>query len=378
MKRLLLVPALVALAFLPLQPVAAAAPGSTLPAVDARAYLVVNAATGDVLASKNAGARLPIASLTKLMTVDVALQHLSLDRYVAVSAAAAETGEESAGLRTGERILVGDLVRAALIQSANDAADALADAASGGHRALFISWMNAEAKRLGLTHTHFARPDGLDAPDHYSSARDITTLAKWVMGLPEVRQTVRLRRSTISGGRVLTTWNDLLGTFPGVVGVKTGHTDDAGWCQVALLERDGIRVYATILGSPSRERRNSDLAGLLRFALTSYKLVQVVAAGDPLEDATTAYGGSVPVAATSSLTVPLRLDRVLSERLILPRTISLPVKRGQHLGEVRVYSNGKLVGKSGLVALRSAAKPGPLGKTGWYAGQALRDLVGWI
>lgn len=378
MKRLLLAPALLALAFLPLQSVAVAAAGSPAPKVDARAYLVMNAATGDVLVSKNANARLPIASLTKMMTVDVALQHLSLDRYVTVSAAAAETGEESAGLQAGERILVGDLVRAALIQSANDAADALADAAAGGNRALFVSWMNAEAKQLGLTQTHFVRPDGLDAPGHYSSARDITTLAKWVMGLPVVSQTVRLRRSTISGGRVLTTWNDLLGTFRGVVGVKTGHTDDAGWCQVALLERDGLRIYATILGSPSRARRNQDLAGLLRFALTRYKLVQVVVAGDPLENATTAYGGSVPVAATSSLTLPLRLDRPLSEKLVLPRTVSLPVERGQRLGEVRVFSNGKLLGTSGLVALRAAGKPGAFGKAGWYAGETLHNLVGWI
>ena len=167
MKRLLLAPVLLALAFLLLQPVAAADSRADAPRVDARAYLVVNAASGDVLVSKNANARLPIASLTKLMTVDVALQHLSVDRYVTVSAQAAETAEESAGLRAGERILVGDLVRAALIQSANDAADALADAASNGNRALFVRWMNAEARQIGLTRTHFARPDGLDAPQHY-------------------------------------------------------------------------------------------------------------------------------------------------------------------------------------------------------------------
>ena len=367
------------LALLLLQPGAAAGSLSRAPSVDARAYLVENAVTGDVLISKNANARLPIASLTKLMTVYVALQHLSADRYVTVSTLATQAGEESAGLRAGERILVGDLVRAALIQSANDAADALADAAAGGNRALFVSWMNAEARQIGLTRTHFARPDGLDAPRHYSSARDITRLAQWAMGLAEVREAVRLRRSTISGGRVLSTWNDLLGVFPGVVGVKTGHTDDAGWCQVALLVRGGIEIYATILGSPSRSQRNHDLAALLRFALTRYKLVEVVAAGSPLAKVASEYGGpSVPVAATSSLALPLRLDRPLVEKLVLPRTLSLPVKQGQHLGEVLIYSNGKLLGERNLMAMRSVGKPGLFDKAGWYGDRTVHNLFGWM
>jgi len=377
-RLLLLLPGLLALALSLLAPAAGAGSLPGAPKVDARAFLVTNAATGDVLVSKNANARLPIASLTKLMTVDVALQHLSIDRYVTVSRLATEAGEESAGLRAGEEILVGDLVRAALIQSANDAADALADAASGGNRALFISWMNEEAKQLGLTNTHFVRPDGLDAPHHYSSARDITRLAEWAMGLPEVRQAVRLRRSTISRGRVLATWNDLLGVFPGVVGVKTGHTDDAGWCQVTLLERDGLRIYATILGSPSRARRNHDLTALLHFALSRYGLVKVVTAGSPLANVSTAYGGpSLPVAAASSLDLPLRLDRPLTERLVLPRTVSLPVESGRRLGEVRVYSDGRLVGKSGLVATRSIGKPSLLGKAGWYSRRTVHDLFAW-
>lgn len=370
---------MLALAFTLMRPAPAAGSRSLAPRVDARAYLVMNAATGDVLVSKNVNARLPIASLTKLMTVDVALQHLSVDRYVTVSTRATEVGEESAGLRDGERIQVGDLVRAALIQSANDAADALADAASGGDRALFVSWMNKEAREIGLTRTHFVRPDGLDARGHYSSARDITRLAQWVMGLAEVRQAVRLRTSSISGGRSLTTWNDLLGVFPGVVGVKTGHTDDAGWCQVALLARGGLQIYATVLGSPSRSQRNHDLAALLRFALSRYKLVEVVSAQDPLSKVATEYGGpAVSVAASSSLALPVRVDRPLIEKLVLPRTLSLPVRQGQRVGEVRIYSNGRLLGKRKLIAMRSVGVPSLLGKAGWYGSQTVHNLYGWI
>jgi len=375
-RRLLLAPALIALALAVIQPAAGA--GMPAPKVNARAYLVMNAVTGDVLMRRNANARLPIASLTKLMTVDIALQHLSVDRYVTVSAQATRIGEESAGLRAGERILVGDLVRATLIQSANDAANALADAASGGNRPLFINWMNQEAQDLGLTQTHFARPDGLDAPRHYSSARDVTRLAEWALGMPEVREAVRLRRSTISRGRVLTSWNDLLGTFPGVVGVKTGHTDDAGWCQVAFYSRGGLRLYATILGSPSRARRNSDLTALLRYARTRYAPVEIVSAGQPLAKVATEYGSSsVAVAASSSLILPLRLDRPLVEKLVLPRTLSLPVKKGRQVGKLRIYANGKLLGERELFALRSVGRAGLSDKIGWYGGQTVHELFDW-
>jgi D-alanyl-D-alanine carboxypeptidase len=375
-KRLILASALLALALAIVQP--AAGSRSSAPEVNARAYLVMNATTGDVLVSKNANARLAIASLTKLMTVDVALQHLSLDRYVTVSAQATQAGEEGAGLIAGEQILVSDLVQAALIQSANEAADALADAASGGNRALFVSWMNREARNLRLTRTHFARPDGLDAAGNYSSARDVTRLAQWVMALDEVRQAVRLRSSTISRGRVLKTWNDLLGVFPGVVGVKTGHTDDAGWCQATLLERDGLSIYVTVLGAPSRAQRNDDLIELLRFALTRYKLVEVVSARGTMAEVATEYGGpKVPVAASIPLALPVRLDRSLTEEVVVPRTLRRPVKKGQRVGEVRVRSNGKLLGKRDLIAMRSVERPSLFGKADWYSGQALHKLFGW-
>jgi D-alanyl-D-alanine carboxypeptidase len=379
-KRALLVPAAaLTLALVTVGSAVAGRPPAGAPTIDAHAYLVVNAATGDVLLSKNADKRLAIASLTKLMTVDVALQRLDLNQYVTVSKSATKAGEESAHLRAGERIKVSDLVRAALIQSANDAADALAGAASGGDLKLFANWMNDEAQQIGLTHTHFVRPDGLDAPGHYSSARDITRLAQWVMGLPVVREDVRMRTSTISRGRRLTTWNDLLGAFRGVVGVKTGHTDEAGWCQVALLRRNGLQIYATILGSPSRSKRNHDLAALLRFALSRYQVVPVARVGDSLAKVETAYGReAVPVTVSRSLTVSVRADRPLVEKLILPRRLVLPVRRGQHVGEVRVYSGSKFLGERELVAMRSVGKPSLLGKVGWYGKQTIHNLYGWF
>jgi D-alanyl-D-alanine carboxypeptidase (penicillin-binding protein 5/6) len=157
---------------------------------DARAYYVVNAANGDVLVARNARARVAIASITKLMTVLVALQHLKPDDVVTVTQGAAQVGESRIPLYAGQRISVRDLLEGALVQSANNAADALAAAAAGGNIPRFVEWMNARARRIGLRDTHFVRPDGLDAPGHVSSARDVALLAQVAMHLPIVRRIV--------------------------------------------------------------------------------------------------------------------------------------------------------------------------------------------
>ena len=145
--------------------------------------------TGEVLLSHDARRRVPIASITKLMTVIVALQHLKLTDVVSVDPRAAAVGQESVYLRAGQEITVSDLVKGAMIQSANDAADALALATAPSYPA-FAELMNAKAKELGLTDSHFDRPDGLDADDQYSSARDVTHLALEAMKIPAVRTAV--------------------------------------------------------------------------------------------------------------------------------------------------------------------------------------------
>ena len=193
------------------------------PLVDAEAYVVQNASTGEVLAGLDERERLPIASITKLMTALVTLDHAELDEVVTVSKRAAAVGESSIDLAVGERLTVADLLRAALIQSANDAANALAAHVGGGSIPRFVELMNAKARSLGLTDTHFANPDGLDAAGHLSSARDVTKLARVAMQKPFIRETVRVVETSVAGRR-LVNWNDLLSTFPRLIGVKTGHT----------------------------------------------------------------------------------------------------------------------------------------------------------
>jgi serine-type D-Ala-D-Ala carboxypeptidase (penicillin-binding protein 5/6) len=233
------------------------------PQVTGRAFVVENGATGELLLAHDLHERVPIASITKLMTVLLTLEHARPGDVVTVSPLAAGVGESSAGLRPGERLTVLELLEAALIQSANDAADALALYVGHGSQQRFVGMMNAQARQLGLEDTHFVRPDGLDAPGHLSSARDVTLLARIVMHRPLVRRIVRMRAATISGGRALRTWNDLLSSYPGIFGVKTGHTSAAGWSEVAAARRRGVTIYATLLGSPDRATRNADLAELL-------------------------------------------------------------------------------------------------------------------
>ena len=366
--------ALVLAALLFAVPALAAAP----PRVAAHAYLVVNGATGEVLAGAHARESVPIASITKLMTVLVALQHAKPDEVVVVSGNAASVGESSIGLHRGERISVLDLVKAALIQSANDAAVALGEYVGGGSQSAFVALMNDQALALGLRDTHFANPDGLDAFGHYSSARDVTRLARIVMKNPLVRSIVR-ETDTTAAGRHLHTWNDLLSTFPGLFGVKTGHTAGAGWSEVAAARGPYGTVYATLLGGPSRATRNLDLTELLAWGLTRYRLLPIISGTRVYATAQAPYGRApLTLVASGRVVRILRVDRALVERVVAPAVVGLPVARGQRLGRVEVWDGKKLVARRPLVATRAIARPGSIARAEWYAGRAVHAFSGWF
>ena len=332
-----------------------------------------------MLLAHNPGRRVPIASLTKMMTVLLTLERSGLRDMVTISPDAAQVGESSIGLRTGERISVRDLVEAALIQSANDAAWALADHVGHGSETKFVALMNRRARQLGLRDTHFVRPDGLDAPGHVSSARDVTTLARVLMQKPVVRKIVAMRDATIEGDRRLHTWNDLLGVYPGVIGVKTGHTAAAGWSEVGAVRGPGVTVYATILGSPSRRVRNESLAELMTWGLARFRVVHAVTAGHVYASVRTSYDkGDVDLVAPRSVGRAVVTGRPLVERIVAPMGVDLPVRKDQQLGVVRVYERGRLVARSPLVAARSIDKPSAAGRTGWYLKRAAHNMWGWV
>ena len=219
----------------------------------ASAYLVK---VGErVLWSGRAGVRLPPASLTKIMTALLAIEHGGLQQVVTVSAHAAGARGTRLGLRRGERISVADLLSATVIRSANDACRALAEWHSGSESA-FVERMNERAENLGLADTHFANACGFDAPDHYSSAADIARLAELALAdahFAQLAKTVRTRAYT-AGGRsfLFENTNALLGRLPGTIGIKSGYTRKAGRCIAAAADREGVRVLLIMLDAKNR------------------------------------------------------------------------------------------------------------------------------
>jgi D-alanyl-D-alanine carboxypeptidase (penicillin-binding protein 5/6) len=346
------------------------------PPVHASAYIIEDARTGEVLGSSHAHAHLPIASLTKMMTVLLALEHHKLTDVVTVDRRASIVGESTINLRAGEQLTVRDLIKGALIQSANDAAAALALSMAPDFSS-FARLMNAKAAALGLHDTHFVRPDGLDVADHYSSAADMTKLARILMRTRFVRDTVDEQTATIAGGRTLYTWDDLLSIFPRTIGVKTGHTAQAGWCQVAAARGPGVTIYATLLGGPTRSVRNIDLESLLIWGLAQFRVVPVIQAGRTYATAAVPYGKQpLGLVAAKPLTAVARLGRPLTEKVVAASAVALPVEQGAVLGRVEVWEAGKLRGSSDLVASRTINKPGLASRLGWYAGRTLHHLGG--
>jgi len=374
MRRALL--AFLALVAASIAPVSASAvePAREAPTVPASAWYLVGD-DGAVLAQQSAHQQRAIASITKLMTAIVVLEHARLDDVVRVSPRAAVLGEATVELRSGEELTVDELLRGMLVPSANDAAEALALSVGQGSIDRFVELMNAKARELGLADTHFENPHGLDQAGHVSSARDATMLVRYALGVPFLREA--LGRSTVSlpGGRTFETTDDLLRSWPPLVGGKTGHTGAAGWSQAAAAERGGVTVFGTVLGSDSRSLRNEALQGLLAWGLRQYGRVQLIAPDRVYAEATTGYGRPpVGLVARDPTVRAVRVGASLVERVVARASVDLPVRRGQLLGEVQVWEGDRLVASSGLVASEAVSEPGLLGKARWYAEQTADNL----
>lgn len=348
------------------------------PPVNAPAYVVRGGPEAVVLAARAPDAPRAPASITKLMTVMVALEHARLGDVVTVSPQAASIGESSVALRPGERITVRDLAIAALVPSANDAATALAAHIGRGSIPRFVAMMNAEARVLGLTSTRFENPHGLDQPGHVSSARDVTTLLAAALRVPFIRTWSTRSTATIAGGRVLTSTDGLIGTLP-LVGAKTGHTDAAGWSQVAAIERGGVRITASLLGAPSEAERNTELGALLKWGLSQFQSVKAIDGARVYGLAATGYGRApVRLMAAREVIRDVRVDTRLVERVVLSSVLALPVNRGQAAGEVRVFAGGRLIARAPLITAESVSAPGTSGKVEWYARRTVHHLFGLV
>jgi serine-type D-Ala-D-Ala carboxypeptidase (penicillin-binding protein 5/6) len=237
-----------------------------VPPISAAAYVVVDGDTGEALASFNADQPRPVASLGKLMTARLVLDAGPLEDTATVPPLKIAGDESQAGLEPGDHMSRGELLQAMLVASANDAARTLAVDVAGNEHS-FVRMMNAEAAAAGLDATRYTNPVGLDDPAQHSSAADVAHLARDLMQDPAFRRIVAAETIRINGSELPAT-NDLLGTYPGADGIKTGHTDEAGWCIAASATRDGRSIVAVVLGAPTEQARDAAARTLLDYGFS--------------------------------------------------------------------------------------------------------------
>jgi D-alanyl-D-alanine carboxypeptidase (penicillin-binding protein 5/6) len=342
------------------------------PVPDGAAWIIDAPGHGGVLLQHSPRAHREIASLTKLMTAHLVLQYAHLDTVVAAGGDAVAVGESSVPLALGERQTVHALLAALIVHSANDASIVLAHAvmeepkaqaaaaaaARRQHRPLpagpvarFVLLMNAEARALGLRDTSYRTPHGLDEPGAHSSARDVLKLAQLDMASPLFRSLAGRRTVSIPGHRLQTS-NTLLAAYAGLDGVKTGHTDEAGWNLAASADRDGVRLYAILLGSPDEAHRDRDVARLLDWGFDRYKRARLIRDGQEF-----GHAGKVRVIAAKGLAVTLDPGERVHERIVLPSRLAHRVSRGDRIGYVELRSGRGVIGRVALVAGNAGGGP---------------------
>ncbi len=336
-----------ALALILLAPAAAPAKG---PPVDARAWALIDARSGDVLVSHAASRQLPIASTTKLMTAYVALHELPLDRVVRAAPYTPIYGESLLELRPGQRVSVRDLLYGLILRSGNDAAYDLALAAAGSE-ARFVRQMNRYAAALGLSDTHYANPIGLDEAGNYSSARDLAALARRLLRIPafaRIADSRSARLRSLRPPRTIDTLNDLLYRAPWTTGVKTGHTFGAAYVLVGAGQRKGVELISVVIGTPTETERDLASLRLLEYGFSRYERRTPIEAGSVRADPSIRYtGGELPLRAARTVTVGVRPDQELSVTMRAPREVEGPIRRGAKLGTATAFVDG----------LRAAAVP---------------------
>ncbi len=357
---------------------AAAAPATAAqqpprpPSLQAKAAIVMEASTGDVLYSKNSRQRRQIASTTKLMTVLVALQHSDLDDVFSAANYQAGIAESQIGLRPGERMSVRDLLRATLLPSANDAAAAIAVGTLGSTEA-FVAEMNRRAAALGLDDTHYTTPIGLDDDQNYSSARDLAKLAVRLRGYEFFRRTTDLPSATLRSGsrkRTVLNRNTLVRRVPAVNGVKTGHTNRAGYVLVGSARREGVTVVSVVLGDPSERARDTDSLNLLRYGLDNYEATTALPEGRVLGKIALRYrdGESVNVIAGATIRRVLRSGvRTRVTVTGLPAEVDGPLPSNSRVATAIVRADGKLLARVPVVTEQSVTEAG--------LGTRLEDLI---
>ena len=331
-----------------------------------KSHYLVDFDTGAVLAQSDPDEPLPPASLTKLMTAYVVFSALHdgrirIDDEAPISEKAWRTGGTRMFVEVGSHVKVEDLIHGMLIQSGNDASVALAEHVAGSVPA-FVELMNSRAEALGMTHSSFRNPTGLPAAGHVSTARDLATLARALIAdFPEYYGLYSQREYTYNGIRQHNR-NALLWRDPSVDGMKTGHTEAAGYCLVTSAQRDGMRLIAVVMGAESPKARTQGAEQLLQYGFDAYETHKLYSAGQQISVARV-WGGDpevTPLGLAHDLfvTIPRGYYRALSASMDLSMQLVAPLDEGTPVGEVKVRLAGSPLSKVPLVALSQVGEGG--------------------
>ena len=331
------------------------------PTIAAAAYILQDYHTGKVLAENNADAKLAPASLTKIMTVYVVFRelgngHLHLEDMATISEKAWKTSGSRMFVELGNQVKVEDLLKGVIIQSGNDASVALAEHVAG-NEATFADMMNQHATRLGMTNSHFKNSDGLPMDDHYTSARDLAILTTaLIKEFPDWYRWFSQKEFTYTK-ITQHNRNQLLSRDESVDGVKTGFTDDAGYCLVASALREDMRLISVVLGAKSANARANENQTLLNYGFRFFESHRLYEGKKPLDEARIWKGADkkIPLGLAEDLyaTIPRRLYKDLKAVITVDKKITAPVKEGTKLGSVKVTLKDELITDKDLIALKT-------------------------
>lgn len=345
--------------FILVNPVTASTNMTAYPETNGKAVILLDANSGRVLYERNSHQQLPPASLTKIMTGLLVVENGDLEQIVTVSEYAAATPECTIYLEPGETLTRMELLYGALLPSANDACNALAESMAGSETN-FLVLMNQRARELGLQNTHFLNTHGLEAEGHYSSAYDLAILTKKALSYPVFAEVVKTKSKTIPWAgradedRILLNQNRLLSRYEGAIGVKTGYTKQAGNCVVGAARRGEMILIAVSMNSSTVY---DDLKNMLDFGFDNYKMVTLGESNDFLGEVKVIKGDSkvekVRPASNISLAATDAEIPYLAYSINLKPSVTAPISQGDILGACKLYLKGEQIGSIDLVAAQT-------------------------
>lgn len=334
------------------------------PAVNAKAYILIDADSGKILAEKDADLKLPPASLTKMMTLYVisnALhnEQIHLTDNVRISRDAWKTGGSRMFVKEGQEVSIQELLKGIIVASGNDACVAMAEHLGGSEQG-FAQIMNQEAQALGMVHSHFTDSTGLPDENHFTTAKDLAILARGLVNnFPQYYHWYKKKWFSFNGIRQPNR-NRLLWRNSNVDGLKTGHTNEAGFCLVASAKRDNMRLISVVLGAPNDTVRADDSERLLNYGFRFFETHPLHKAGEPITTLPIYKGNTDKIAVGLTkqhyLTISSGQYQRLSLTTSVPETLKAPIKKGDQVGELIVQFDGKVIEKQPIYALETVEK----------------------